>query len=97
MANKFKEKQILAEILNDLYNEVEGKEKSARLSYEPVGEKQDSDWRTGELLWQDEEHTIPKMVKAWDYVEKSEEDLTEEDLIRIKVCQQIKAQLEKMI
>lgn len=97
MANKFKEKQILAEILNDLYNEVEMKEKSARSSYVPVGEVQDKDWRTGELKWEDEEHTIPKMTKEWGYIDKDEDDLTEEDRIRIKVCQHIKAQLEKML
>ena len=97
MANKFKEKQFMAEILNDLYNEVDEKEKSVRTNYEPIGEKQDMDWRTGELLWEDEEKTIPKMTKEWGYVDKNEEDLTEDDVLRIKVCQQIKAQLEKLI
>ena len=97
MANKFKEKQILAEILNDLYNEVEEAEKRARATYQPVGEKQSYDWRNNELLWEDEEKTIPKMEKDWGYVDKDEDDLTEEDKIRIKVCQYIKTQLEKMI
>lgn len=97
MANKFKEKQILAEILNDLYNEVESKEKSALTSYTPVGERQAKDWRSGELLWEDEEHTIPKMEKEWDYVAKSDDELSEDDRIKLKVCQYIKSQLEKMI
>ena len=97
MANKFKEKQILAEILNELYEEVESKERSAHTSYQPIGERQATNWKTGELVWEDEEHTIPKMEKYWDYVDKADEDLTEEDRIRIKVCQHIKSQLEKMI
>jgi hypothetical protein len=97
MANKFKEKQILAEILSDLYEEVEQKEKNVRTTYSPIGEVQDKDWRSGELLWEDEEKTIPKMTKEWGYIDKDEEDLTEDDRIRIKVCQNIKAQLEKMI
>jgi hypothetical protein len=97
MANKFKEKQILAEILSDLYEEVEQKEKSVRTNYTAIGEVQDKDWRSGELLWEDEEKTIPKMTKEWGYVDKDEEDLTEDDRIKLKVCQHIKSQLEKMI
>ena len=97
MANKFKEKQFMAEILNDLYNEVEEKEKSARASYQPIGEKQAYNWRTNEYVWEDEEKTIPKMEKEWGYVDKSEDELTEDDRLKIKVCQHIKAQLEKMI
>ena len=97
MANKFKEKQFTAEVLNDLYEEVESKERSARTKYEPVGEKQARDWRSGELQWEDEEQTIPKMEKEWGYVDKDEDELTDEDRLKIKVCQQIKAQLEKLI
>lgn len=97
MANKFKEKQFMAEILNDLYNEVEEIEKRARATYQPIGEKQAFDWRNNKLVWEDVEETIPKMEKEWGYVDKDEEDLTEDDKLRIKVCQQIKAQLEKMI
>ena len=97
MTNKFKEKQFTAEILADLYDEVERKEGNIRTHYQPIGEKQAFDWRNNELLWEDEEKTIPKMEKEWGYVDKDEEELTEEDRMKLKVCQQIKAQLEKMI
>lgn len=97
MTNKFKEKQFTAEILSDLYEEVESKERSIRTHYQPIGEVQDKDWRTSELLWEDEEKTIPKMEKEWGYVDKDEEELTEDDRMKLKVCQNIKAQLEKMI
>ena len=97
MTNKFKEKQFTAEILNDLYNEIEEKENHIRCTYSPIGEKQDRDWRSGELLWEDEAQTIPKMTKEWGYIDKDEDDLTDEDKLKLKVCQQIKAQLEKMI
>lgn len=99
MANKFKEKQFMAEILNDLYTEVENKEESCRREYRKIGvtDVQDKHWSTGELLWEDEEKTIPKMKDEWGYVDKDDEDLTEDDRLRIKVCQYIKAQLEKMI
>ena len=97
MTNKFKEKQFTAEILSDLYEEVESKERSIRTHYQPIGEVQDKDWRSGELLWEDEEKTIPKMKDQWDYVTKSEDEMTEDDYAKIKACQYLKAQLEKMI
>lgn len=99
MANKFKEKQILAEILLDLYNVVEQREKDCQQDYRKVGvtDEQDKHWRTGELLWEDEAQTVPKMKEKWDYVAKTEEEMSEDDRLRLKVCQQIKAQLEKMI
>ena len=97
MANKFQEKQILAEVLSELYNTVEEKEKRVHYEYKVVGKKdtQSKDWRTGELLWEDEEKTIPKYDNDWQYVEK--EDLTEEDELKIKVYKYVMAQLEKMI
>lgn len=95
MANKFKEKQIMAEVLNELYETVDSKEKAVHYDYKPVGKEQAKDWRTGELKWEDEEQTIPTMIDKWADVEK--EDLTEEDKLKIKVYQYIKTQLEKMI
>ena len=97
MTNKFKEMQIKAEILSELYEAVESKERYFGSEYKPVGERQASNWRTGELFWEDEEQTIPKMESVWDYVPKNEEDLTEEDKLRLKLCHDIKTALEKMI
>ena len=99
MANKFQEKQILAEVLNDLYSMVESKEKSIHCEYKRVGKSdvQSKNWRTGELEWEDEEKTIPKMEDIWQDVPKSDDELTEDDLLRIKVYNYVKAQLEKMI
>lgn len=97
MANKFKEKKVLAELLDDLYVEIDRKEQDARTEYKVTGktEKQATDWRTGELKWEDEEKTIPKMEDKWETVPK--ENLTEDDEIRIRMCQYIKSQLEKML
>lgn len=97
MTNKFKEKKALAELLEKLYRSVEEEENSAHTEYKPVGKEQATDWRTGELQWEDEEHTIPKMTDKWDYVVKDDEELCPEDLAKIKACQYVKAQLEKML
>jgi hypothetical protein len=95
MANKFEEKRILAEVLNELYETVDNKEKAIHFEYKRVGTEQARDWRTGELKWEDEEKTVPMMTDKWADVEK--EELDEDDKLKIKVYQQIKAQLERMI
>lgn len=97
MTNKFQEKKILAEVLNDLYEVIESKEKSVKQDYRKVGEKQATDWRTNELQWEDEEKTIPKMVPDYDYVEKTDAEFTEDDMLRLKVYQLMKTKLENMI
>lgn len=99
MTNKFKEKQFTAEILSTLYEQVEACERSRKTDYRKVGvtDQQATHWKTGELLWNDEEQTDPIMKEIWDHVEKDEADLSQDDKLYIKVCQQIKAQLEKMI
>lgn len=99
MANKFKEKQYQAEILGELYETLERLEKNHTTEYRQVGvsDVQDRHWRTEELLWEDDEKTIPKMKTIWDYVPKDESELTEDDRLHIHIIYTIKAQLEKMI
>ena len=72
---KAKEFEILSNILNELYDQ---KDKVFK-SYSKVGEEQKKDWRTGELCWEDEEHTIPEMRDIYDYVTRSEDDITDSD------------------
>ena len=97
MANKFKEKQYTAEILGELYAEVENREASIKCDYRPIGKKQEYDWRTHDYVWEDEEKTIPHMVDDWGNVPKEDDELTDEDKMKLRVCQQIKAALEKLI
>ena len=98
-ANKFKEKQYVAEILDKLYRQVQAEEDNCRQEYRQVGvsEEQEKHWKTGEPIWEDEEKTIPKMRALYDYVMKDEEELDEDDYAKIKACQYIKAQLERMV
>lgn len=99
MTNKFKEKQYVAELLDRLYREVDVEEQNCKQEYCKVGttDEQERHWKTGELLWEDAEQTIPKMKDKWDYVAKSDEELTPDDYAKLKACQYIKAQLEKML
>ena len=97
MANKFQEKKIMVEVLDELYSTLEAKVKSVHYEYKIVGKKdtQSRHWNTGELLWEDEEKTIPRMDDDWREVEK--EELTEEDELRLKVYKYLMVQLEKML
>ena len=97
--NKFKEKKIEADILGELYEMVDSRERAARQDYRVVQKngKQATDWKTGEPLWLDEAKTVPKMEDIYGTVEKTEEELTDDDHLRIKVCQRLKLALEKML
>ena len=97
MLTKFDEKRIEAEILGELFKFVEEKEVGIKRDYCIVGhyDEQDTHWKTGELLWEDEAKTIPKMKAKWDYVDKKE--LSETDEMCLAVCRRIKSSLEKMI
>ena len=97
--NKFKEKQYEAEILSDLYDVLVEKKKSISQDYRVVEEnyRQRTDWRTGELLWEDEEHTIPRMEDRYDYVTKLDSELDDNDRIKIKAIESIMGKLEKLL
>ena len=97
MLTKFDEKRIEAIILGELYKFIEEKEMNTKREYRIVGvyDEQDKHWKTGELLWEDEEKTIPKMRDKWEYVDK--EELTEEEELYLQVCRRVKSSLEKMV
>lgn len=96
--NKFMERKIEAEVLGDLYEKLEHDLKYATKSYERVGKEteQARDYKTGELLWEDDEQTIPKFRDNWDYVDVPEDELTDEQRIKIKVIKSIMVKLEKL-
>ena len=97
MANKFEEKRIEVEMLGRLYKTVESEIIDVQHEYKVTGKstEQAKNWRTGELLWQDDEHTVPLMADVYGSVEK--EELSEYDQLRIAVYKRILTALEKMI
>jgi hypothetical protein len=97
MANKFEEKRIEVEMLGRLYKAVESEIKDVQYEYKVTGKstEQAKNWRTGELLWQDAENTVPLMADVYGSVKK--EELSEDDQLRITVYKRILAALEKMI
>lgn len=96
--NKFMERKIEAEILGELYEKLENDLKYATKSYERIGKEteQARDYKTGELLWEDDEQTIPKFRDNWDYVDVPEDKLSDEAKLKIKVIKSLMIRLEKM-
>jgi hypothetical protein len=98
MENKFKVKKAEAEILETLYTTVQEKLESAYKDYRKTGtQEQDKDWRTGELLWEDAEQTVPQMKDVWAFVNIPEEELNEDQIATVKACNNIMAYLEKLL
>ena len=95
--NYFQRKSIEASELGEVYNYIatrindyNSKWDVIRVTYE-----QKKHWKTGELMWEDEEQTIPMMEKEYGEVPKEPEDYTEEDHIRIETLEKVQKLLEK--
>ena len=97
MAKRFTTMRKQAEVLErleDVLNEII-KDKTMEFAVVGKEEEQASHWKTGELLWEDEEKTIPKYRDRYDYVPKAE--LDEDDQITIDVCKAFIKKLDKLI
>lgn len=89
------------EILERIDTLLDDIERDASMEYVVIKEtqthKQQTSWRTGELLWEDDEHTIPKYVidKEYGYVAKSTLDV--DDKITIDCVNEIRKSLVEMV
>ena len=97
--NVFETKAIAAKELAEIYNRLQGKINDLSMKWAIVGkqETQAKDYKTGELLWEDEDKTIPVFRDKYDDVPKLPEDFTEEDKIRIQTIKKVMALLEKAL
>lgn len=95
--NTIKTKRITLEYLEQLMESLNRFEDDVKKEWAVVGkeEEQAKDWRTDELLWEDEEKTIPKYRDKYDYVPKKE--LDEDDKTKLDAINTIKKALEKLI
>ena len=95
----FTEKKAVLEVLERLWNELDAQLKDATFSYEIVGkeEEQATDWRTGELQWEDEEKTIPVYRNKYGYVPIPEEKLTDDQYATVQAVATVRAMLEKLV
>lgn len=99
MANRFATMKAQAEVLEKLDNLLNDIIRDNTMSYEVVGKKAEQavDWRTGELKWEDDEHTIPYYCNEYGYVPIPESELSDENRILIDVCKRFSQRLDKLI
>ena len=95
--NKFQVKKHEVDILTKLNERLNDLEKDNLQSYEVIDPcaQQATDWRTGELLWEDEEKTIPKYRPEYGYVEKT--TLNDDEQAFQAAVNTIRASLEKLL
>lgn len=95
--NAIREKRMMLEVLEELMETLDTQEKNVRMEWGVVGKEdvQARNWKTDELVWDDEEKTIPHFNNKYDYIPK--EDLSENDQIKLKAIEKIRATLEKMV
>jgi hypothetical protein len=99
MTNKIQMKKAMLDILEGLYNSLDVSEKEVAYSYEVVGkeEEQATDWKTGELKWEDEEKTIPYYKNKYDYVKRDESEFDDYDRAKLDAINEVRKALDKLI
>lgn len=92
-------KRAQLEVLERLFKELDSAEKEATMRYQKIGteDEQARHWRTGELLWADEEKTIPQYNEIWDYVKIPQDEIGEHELAKEAAINELRAVLEKLI
>lgn len=102
MANKFEVKQWEVEELGYIYEVLEDRRKSLAQEYRQLDEmEQATEWnretRAYDLVWEDEEQTVPKMTHKWGYVTLEDDELSEEKHIKKDLCERVMAYIEKQL
>lgn len=92
-------KKAQLDIIEKLFSTLDEAEKDTKSNFMVVGKKaeQAKSWRTGELLWEDEEKTIPKYEDKYDYVPIPEAELSDERKAKIKAIEDLREVLDKYI
>lgn len=93
-------KKAVLEVIEKLYNELDNLTTETTKTYKKVGvdeTKQRTHWRTGELIWEDEEQTIPSYEPIYDYVDKTDEEMTDEDVATLDAIAVVRKALDKLV
>lgn len=102
MANKIQMKAKELEVIASLYEELERMEKNELDEYRQLDDMEQKsvynyETHERELVWEDDEETIPVMVHKWGNVARPYEELTEEEKLKVDAIRKVKAYLEKAI
>ena len=96
---KVQVKKAQLEVIEKLLNALSEMRRDTTQDYRVVGKKteQATDWRTGELLWEDEEKTIPRYDNKWEYVPLTDEEMTEDKKALLQAIEDMEKCLDKMV
>jgi len=97
--NKIAVKKAQLEIIERFTRVLEEMKNDARTDYRITGKEteQARSWKTDELLWEDEEKTIPKYRDRWESVELTEEEMTEDKKAMLVAVEQMMNTLEEFV
>lgn len=97
--SSIKEKKEILEILERFESILGDEYKDVAMIYKVVGkeEEQATNWKTGELLWEDEEKTIPKYRDRYDYVDRTEDEITDVEYAKASAIEKVRKHLEQLI
>lgn len=96
---KLVQKKAQLTVIEKLNDALDDLMKDTACNYQVVGKKSEQarNWKTDELLWEDEEKTIPKYENKYDYVEIPAEELTDDKLALILAISNMRKQLDDLI
>lgn len=97
--NVFETKMAELEALSDIVEFINSKIEDLSTRWGVIGKKstQATDWRTGELKWEDAEHTIPYYEDEYGATPIPEDEMDARSLKRIEAFKIIAKKLEKLI
>ena len=92
-------KRAQIDVIEKLLEALDDLRKDTSKEYKKVGKetKQATNWRTGELLWEDEEKTIPKYEDRYEYVDIPEEQMTDSKKALLQAISDMESKLDAMI
>ena len=92
-------KRAQLDVIEKLLEALDDVKKNTKCDFKVVGKKDEQarNWRTGELLWEDDEKTVPKYEDKYDYVPIPEDELSEERKAKLGVIHDIKKIINSLI
>ena len=92
-------KKAQLEVIEKLLNTLSEMRRDATQDYRVIGkeDKQATSWKTGELLWEDEEKTIPRYDNKWGYVPLTDEEMTDDKKALLQAIDDMEKSLDKMV
>ena len=99
VGNVLRVKAAKIELVQMLDRTLDQEYKSLYQKYDIVGksDEQATNYKTGELLWEDDEHTIPRYKDKWDYIDLSDSDLTPEQIAKRDAIQFLREALLNLV